>query len=217
MSTYKYALDSDTIPQASIHYSIEVREYDMIADWYASERTHSAGVPEAVKFASSLAPHSRILDIGCGNGIPITQALIHAGHSVVGLDSSSKMLERFRANCPEARGVLGTIQDCPFEDLSFDAAIAWGVIFHLTPKEQIRSIRRLARLVRLGGPFLFTSGDVDGFRPKEGSMNGVTFRYYSLSVENYRRILLKNGFRLVEVHQDSGQNTYYSAIRQPVS
>lgn len=59
-----------------------MREYDLIAEWYASERTDTTtggGVPDAVAMAASLSRGSRILDIGCGNGVPLTRALLHAG------------------------------------------------------------------------------------------------------------------------------------------
>ena len=43
---------------------------------------------------------SRILEVGCGNGVPVTEALVNAGYRVVGLDSSAGMLARFQANLP---------------------------------------------------------------------------------------------------------------------
>ena len=54
----------------------KVREYDLIAEWYASERDHQTGVPEATALASSIPRGSLVLDVGCGNGIPITGALL---------------------------------------------------------------------------------------------------------------------------------------------
>jgi ubiquinone/menaquinone biosynthesis C-methylase UbiE len=190
-----------------------MHEYDLIADWYAAERTDQTGVPEVKSLASTLSPGSRILDAGCGNGIPVTRTLIESGHQVIGLDSSSKMLERFRANFPQTPAILGTIQSCPFPDSYFDAAIAWGVMFHLTPDDQIKTIASIARVLKTNAPFLFTSGDVDGFEAKEGSMNGVTFRYYSFSIENYRKLLSEQGFSLIDVHADEGENTYYLATK----
>ena len=191
--------------------NVNVLEYDQIADWYASERDHQTGVPEATKLASSIPSGSLVLDIGCGNGIPITRVLLRAGHRIVGFDSSAAMLERFKQNCPKAFAVRGVIQSCPFADGIFDAAVAWGVMFHLNPKDAIQAIGTVSCTLRLGAPFLFTSGDEDGFEGKEGRMNGVTFRYFSYSVSSYRRILEDHGFTLVDVHRDSGNNTYYLA------
>ena len=189
-----------------------MREYDLIAEWYASQRVDQTGVPEATAIASSIPCGSLVLDIGCGNGIPITRTLLSARHRVVGLDSSSAMLARFRQNCPQAAfAVRGIVQASPFVDGVFDAALAWGVMFHLTPEDAIQAIANVSRIVKSGAPFLFTSGDGDGREGKEDTMNGVTFRYYSYSVESYRRILGDHGFVLMDVHQDSGQNTYYLA------
>jgi len=186
-----------------------VREYDLIADWYASERLDQTGVPEAATLASSIPRGSLVLDIGCGNGMPITRALLNEGHRVIGLDSSSTMLARFRRNCPEALAVRGTVQSCPFADGVFDAAVAWGVMFHLNPEDAIRAIANVSRTLQRGAPFLFTSGDIDDFDASESKMNGVTFRYFSYSVDSYRRILGDHSLTLVDVHADSGNNTYY--------
>ena len=74
---------------------------------------------------------SRILDIGCGNGVPIIEALVNAGHRVVGLDSSAGMLDRFRANLPGTPVARGDARQCPFRDRTFEAAFSWGMMFHL--------------------------------------------------------------------------------------
>jgi hypothetical protein len=84
-------------------------------------------------------------------------------------------------------------------------------MFHLNPEEAIRAIANVSRILRCGAPFLFTSGDDDGLDAKEGKMNGVTFRYFSYSARSYRRLLGDNDFALVDVHADSGNNTYYLA------
>ena len=188
-----------------------MREYDLIAEWYASERVDQTGAPEATALASSLPRGSLVLDVGCGNGIPTTRALLSQGHRVIGLDSSSVMLAYFKPNCPEAFAVRGIVESCPFADGVFDAAVAWGVMFHLNAEDAIRAIANVSRTLKRGAPFLFTSGDVDSFDGKEGKMNGVTFRYFSYSVDSYRRILGDRGFTLVDVHADSGNNTYYLA------
>ena len=126
-----------------------MREYDLIADWYASERSGPIGVPEAVAMASSLAAGSLILDLGCGNGIPISRALLHAGHRI---DSSHEMLHRFKANFPAVAVVRGLVQDAGFVRESFDAAISWGVLFHLRRAEFVKVLAAVARSSTPGPP-----------------------------------------------------------------
>jgi SAM-dependent methyltransferase len=188
-----------------------VREYDLIAEWYASERDDQTGVPEVSALASSIPRGALLLDVGCGNGIPISRALLSEGYRVVGLDSSSAMLARYKQNCPEAFAVRGIVESCPFADGVFDAAVAWGVMFHLNHEDAIRAIANISRILKRGAPFLFTSGDEDCLDAKEGTMNGVTFRYFSYSAHSYRRILSDYRFTMVDIYADSGKNTYYLA------
>jgi len=196
-----------------------VREYDLIADWYASERVDTAadgsGVPEVV-LASSIRTGGRVLDIGCGNGLPLTKALLNQGHRVVGIDSATKMLRRFRINCPDALAVRADVQGCPFAAQAFDAAIAWGVMFHLRQAEQAQALASVSRMLKTGAPFLFTAGypdTLDDCQGHTGVMNGVEFRYYSCTKDGYRSVLDEYGFALVDFHVDAGQNGYYLARR----
>jgi cyclopropane fatty-acyl-phospholipid synthase-like methyltransferase len=68
-----------------------------------------------------------------------TRGIGRAGHRVVGLDSSVQMLARFRVNLPDTPVVRSLVQNCAFADDVFDAAVAWGVIFHLTRKDHARA------------------------------------------------------------------------------
>jgi SAM-dependent methyltransferase len=139
-----------------------MREYDSIADWYPTERSRTFGVAEVLAIAALLPAQSRILDIGCGNGVPISEALVNAGHRVVGLDSSAGMLERFRINLAGTPIVRGDARCCPFEDGCFDAAVSWGMIFHLPPDGQDAVFASVSRALKPGAPFLFTAAEIDG-------------------------------------------------------
>lgn len=91
-----------------------MHEYDEISDWYAANRSSDAGVADVAAFARTLAPGSKILDLGCGNGIPISQYLIRSGFDLFGIDSSQEMIVRFRDNCPSAYAECAAIQGSNF-------------------------------------------------------------------------------------------------------
>jgi SAM-dependent methyltransferase len=187
-----------------------MHKYDLIADWYATERRGPGGIPELESLIARLPLGSSVLDVGCGNGIPLTRTLLAAGCQVVGVDSSSRMLARFAKNCPGTPFICAPIQSADLERRLFDAAIAWGVLFHLPHDEQRKAIAKVASILKPGGLFLFTAGDEDG--DKEGDpMNGVPFHYWSFTVEGYLEMLNANGLTLLNVHRDAGQNIYYLA------
>jgi cyclopropane fatty-acyl-phospholipid synthase-like methyltransferase len=186
-----------------------MREYDQIAEWYMSDRGRTVGVAEALAVAATLSPNSRILDIGCGNGVPITEALVNVGYRVIGLDSSAGMLHFFRINLADTPVVRGDARCCPFANGSFDAAISWGMMFHLPPADQAAVFDRVWSVLKPGAPFLFTAAEIEGADDAgiTGTMNGVTFHYFA--VPSYRTLIDKHGFVLVDIHDDPGVSTYY--------
>jgi ubiquinone/menaquinone biosynthesis C-methylase UbiE len=186
-----------------------MREYDLIADWYYTDRGRTVGVAEALEVAATLPAGSRILDVGCGNGVPITEALVNAGYRVAGLDSSTGMLARFLVSLPGTPAVRGDARQCPFPDGVFDAAISWGMVFHLPRADQARVFASVSRVLKPGAPFLFTAAEREGHDAAgiTGTMNGVTFHYYS--VPSYRALAAEHGLELVGVHDDPGVSTYY--------
>jgi ubiquinone/menaquinone biosynthesis C-methylase UbiE len=144
---------------------------------------------------------------------PITDALVNAGYRVVGLDSSRGMLERFRVNLPTTSVVGGDARACPFAENVFDAAISWGMMFHLTRGDHTTAFANVFRVLKLGAPFLFTAAEIAEIASDDagitGMMNGVTFHYYA--VASYRALIAGDGFERVNVYDDPGVSTYYFA------
>lgn len=194
-----------------------MREYDLIADWYWTDRGRTVGVAEALAVAATLRAGSRILDLGCGNGIPITEALVKADCRVIGLDSSIGMLARLRDTLPGTPVVRADARQCPFLNGGFDAAISWGMMFHLPRRDQAAVFASVSRVLKPGAPFLFTGAEIDGADDGgiTGTMNGVTFHYYA--VPSYRALLAEHGLTLVDVHDDPGVSTYYLAQNRGVT
>lgn len=188
-----------------------MREYDEIAGWYAEARDPAVGVPDLEAFARTLPPGARVLDLGCGTGVPVSRLLLRAGADLTALDSSAAMIERYRANVPGVPAHCVRAQDAAFAPESFDAVVAWGVLFHAAETDQRAILARVAAWLAPGGRFLFTSGDVAGVA--ESRMGGVPFRYVSLGADAYRRLLEEDGLRLERHHTDAWENHVYVAVK----
>ena len=185
-----------------------MHEYDLIADWYVAERKGPTGIPEVTALAKSLPVGAKALDVGCGPGTPLTRNLLEHGCDVLGVDSSAKLLSVFHANFPHVPTICSPIQSCDFEGRTFDAAISWGVLFHLPHEEQVKAIAKVSSALKSCGLFLCTSGDQHGSIDGE-RMNGVPFRCYSFSVDGYRDVLRDCELVLENTHTGAGDNKYY--------
>lgn len=186
-----------------------MREYDQIAAWYAAARDPTVGVPELSALIRRLPPRTDVLDLGCGDGVPVSRCLIQAGFRITALDSSREMIARYQANFPGVPARCARAQEARFAAASFGAVVAWGVLFHLSEAQQRAVIRKVSGWLKPGGWFLFTAGDIRGER--EGTMNGVAFRYVSLGARGYRDALEGAGMHLRADHRDAWDNHVYVA------
>jgi SAM-dependent methyltransferase len=82
-----------------------------------------------------------LLDVGCGDGT-ITN-LLAADLDVTGVDISAKALEHVKAPTR-----VGSAEEVPFQDDSFDVVLLAEVIEHLTPEQCRRAIAEAERVAR---------------------------------------------------------------------
>lgn len=109
----------------------------------------------------ALAPGARVLDIGCGCGVPADRLLVDRGGEVLGVDVSDEQIRRARELVPEARFERADIAEWEAADGSFDAVVSFYALIHV-PRDELRAlIGKLARWVRPGGQLMVTVGAVD--------------------------------------------------------
>jgi SAM-dependent methyltransferase len=75
------------------------------------------------QFCQSLPSKARVLDVGCGPGIPVTNALVKAGFDVIGLDISPKMIALAEHNVPDAQYTCKSVTHIDYMG-EFDGVIA---------------------------------------------------------------------------------------------
>jgi cyclopropane fatty-acyl-phospholipid synthase-like methyltransferase len=161
------------------------------------------------QWAKDLPRGGSVLDLGCGNGWPISGVLIEAGVVVHGVDASPSMIAAFRARFRDAQAECSAVEDSHFFGRTFDGIIAWGLMFLLRPEAQSQLIHKVARALKNGGRFLFTSP----WQVCQWSDNLTGQTSVSLGSEEYRRVLEAEGLVLVGEADDEGENHYFLALK----
>jgi SAM-dependent methyltransferase len=118
---------------------IVVAGYDEIANVYL-ERFGVSTVRQ--KWVGRLidglpAGGGRVLDLGCGAGIPVARDLDALGHAVVGVDGSAKQVARARRNVPKATFLEADMCQVAFALGSFHAVGAFYSITHIPPTSRV--------------------------------------------------------------------------------
>ena len=189
--------------------------YESIAAEYLARRGRASataiGVQEVREWARTLPTGATVIDLGCGPGLPITEILVTEGLRVFAVDAAPSFVEAFRRNLPDTPIVCERVQDSTFFGRTFDAVLAWGLMFLLSSEDQRRLIQSVADILVPGGRLLFTS-------PAEpvvwnDAMTGLESR--SLGADEYRRQLLAVGLSVSIEYEDVGQNHYFDACKTP--
>ena len=117
--------------------------------------------PKVVDFIQQLKDEGarRVLDIGCGLGRHLL-LLAAEGFDAHGLDVSPTAVETCRRRLREA-GLSATVALGPMMVLqlprgSFDAALAWNVLYHAKTGEIVKTIAGVRALLKAGGLLLTT-------------------------------------------------------------
>lgn len=188
---------------------------DVAAEFIAGRGSNTSGVGASVvaDWSQTLPSGATILDLGCGTGVPISQALIERGFNVYCVDASPTIVAAFRARFPNVPVQCADVEDSDFFARTFDGVVAWGLFFLLDTEVQRRLIKKVAGVLQSGGRLLFTA-------PTETDESGcfpdvMTGRpQFSLGYEGYRRALEVEGLLLVGTHRDEGKNHYYLAHKK---
>jgi SAM-dependent methyltransferase len=114
---------------------------------YGAEDVHDFA-RRAILEALALQEGDRLLEIGCGGGLLLRDALA-SGAAATGIDHSAEMVGLARERAAGAEVVLGHAEDLPFPDASF-TAVAMSIVFMFLP-DPVAVLRGCHRVLAAGG------------------------------------------------------------------
>jgi SAM-dependent methyltransferase len=197
--------------------------YDRLGDRYERWASKAEGDPRdrmLAEFAQRLHDGARVLDLGCGSGVPSTKTLAQR-FDVVGVDISEAQIQAARVLVPGASFIRADLAELDLPDASFDGVAALYAISHVPREEHARLLASIARWLVPGGLFLATLGvrdNPDWF----GEWLGVPMFFSSYDAPTNRAMLKTAGFTLlldetVEMREPEGPVSFLWLIgRKPV-
>ncbi|GAA0223840.1 27-O-demethylrifamycin SV methyltransferase [Cryptosporangium japonicum] len=147
-----------------------------------------------------VGPGARILDVGCGIGKPAIRLARATGASVLGISINQNQVDEANA-LAAAEGLADRVSfqvvnalDMPFDDGSFDAALAFESIVHMPRKAALSEI---ARVVRPGGHIALT--DLIRVDAEESTSPAAFMTQSVVRLEDYRELCRDAGIEIDEL------------------
>ncbi len=171
--------------------------YDAIADRFAKDRGSGSTVgPWLYRLSKMLPTEARILDLGCGAGVPHTATLAQR-FQVIGVDISRRQLMLALRDVPEAQFVLGDMASIDFRPASFDAVTAIYSIIHVPRDEQPALLAAVRRWLKPPGYALLVLGANDTPAGYEADWFGAPMLWSHFDAEQSLAMLLDAGFQIL--------------------
>jgi cyclopropane fatty-acyl-phospholipid synthase-like methyltransferase len=188
-------------PRTNDATSGKVRDgYDAIADQYIELAVRPrASDPRSAwmnDLLGRLTPGSRVLDLGCGPGVPTAEALVRNGHRVTGVDISPRQVALAQSNVPQGQFFVGDALESHFAPRSFDAIVTLFSLTHILRDEWAPLFGRFTEWLNPGGWLLATFGMSDSAGWDEENFLGFGHTNWTngFAPETSQRLLREAGF-----------------------
>ena len=178
---------------------IVAQGYDRVGPQY-SRLAARANFDERAQYVDMLVKKlpadAKVLDVGCGAGIPTTRQLAER-FTVTGVDISERQVELARRNVPHATFIKADIACLEFPPAGFDAVTAFYSIIHLPRDEQPLLLKSISKWLRPKGLLVVTMGAEAVEAAVEEIWLGASMYWSSFDSKTNKRLLKESGLRIV--------------------
>ena len=184
---------------------IVAQGYDAIAErhaeWAGHTRTDERERYTAI-LLNALPPGARVLELGCGVGVPTTRQLTHR-FAVTGVDISAQHIAPCQRNVPAATFVQADMAALDFPPASFDAVAAFYSIIHVPREEHAALLHDIATWLRPGGLLVAALGAGSTQATVEQDWLGVPMYFSHFDGATNQRLVADAGLRIISAREET--------------
>jgi len=171
--------------------------YNIIANRYLATRTRdSEDVRLLDELTTRLPAGAKVLDAGCGAGIPITQMLSEK-FEATGVDFSEAQIELARNNVPKATFICQDMTQLNFPDNTFEGICSYYAIIHIPREEHQLLFANFHRMLKPNGLALLCLGAENLIDDIDDNYLGTRMYWSHYDAETYLRLLTESGFSIL--------------------
>src|SRR5688500_8033290 len=171
--------------------------YNTIANRYLDVRTRdSEDVRLLDELTTRLRTGAKVLDAGCGAGIPISQ-MLSGKFDVTGVDFSESQIELAKKNVPNATFICLDMTQLEFPDNTFDGICSYYAIIHIPREEHQPLLANFHRMLKPDGLALLCLGAENLIDDIDENYMGTRMYWSHYDSETYLKILKECGFIII--------------------
>jgi SAM-dependent methyltransferase len=199
------------------------RGYDALSLRYrADDASLGRYGPWIAELVAALGNASRVLDLGCGCGVPVARDLVAAGHRVTGVDISHVQIQRARHLVPGAKFCCVDATTLRMPPRSFEAVVALYSLIHMPLTTQPALLGSVASWLVQDGVLLLSAGWSEWTGTDDGWLGSETTMWWShADVATYRKWLAQAGFVVLREEfvpeGDGGHSLFWARRTAPLS
>ena len=149
-------------------------------------------------FLQELPKNAKVLDLGCGIGIPFDKYLVDRGIKVKGIDISKKHVEMARKNVSETEFIEGDFSEINFDEKSYDGILALYSIFHIHRDQHKNLLEKVYKTLKDSGVTMITFGTSGSEYGEEDNFCGSKMAWSTFEPETYKQFFQEIGFKVIE-------------------
>jgi SAM-dependent methyltransferase len=145
-----------------------------------------------------LTPHSLVVELGSGSGVPTAHVVTHAGHRLICVDFALAQLAEVGKNAPRALRIAADMSEMQFANGSLDAVVSFYSIIHVPREDHRRVLASIYAWLRPGGIFVASLGaNDDDADNTEDWIDGITMFWSSFDADTNTDMIRGTGFDIV--------------------